>query len=82
MVGLVSRIKILFSSQGADKAAKATERVGRAQTRLGQTGAANARQFSAQAAGLGGLVTVYAGAAANIFAITMAFNALAKAARA
>jgi hypothetical protein len=82
MVDVVSRIKLLFVSQGAEKAAKQTERVGRAQTRLGQASAASGRQFSAQASGLGGLVSVYAGAAANIFALTMAFNALAKAARA
>ena len=39
MVDMVSRIKLLFTSQGADKAAKETEKVGRAQTRLGQTSA-------------------------------------------
>ena len=82
MVDVVSRIKLLFQSKGAEKAAKQTEQVGRAQTRLGQASASAGRQFSAQSHGLGGLVTAYAGAAANIFAITMAFNALSKAARA
>ena len=82
MVDVVSRIKLLFQTQGADKAAKSTEKIGRAQTRLGQASASAGRQFSAQASGMGGLVTAYAGAAANIFAITMAFSALSKAARA
>ena len=76
MVDVVSRIKMLFVAQGAEKVAKQTERVGRAQTRLGQTSASTGRQFSAQASGLGGLVSVYAGAAANIFALTQAFSAL------
>jgi len=72
---------------GTDKAAKqldqvgkATERVGRNQTRLGQASASAGRQFAAQSAGLGGLVQAYAGAAANIFAITAAFTALNRAA--
>ena len=82
MVDVVSRIKLLFESKGAGKAAKETESIGRAQTRLGQASASAGRQFSAQASGMGGLVAAYAGAAANIFAITMAFGALSKAARA
>ena len=82
MVDVVSRIKLLFVSQGAEKAAKQTDQVGRAQTRLGQSSASTGRQFSAQASGLGGLVAAYAGAAATIFAVTMAFNALNKAAQA
>jgi hypothetical protein len=65
-----------------DSTGKATDRIGKAQTRLGQTSASSGRQFSAQAAGLGGLVGAYAGAAANIFAITAAFTALNRAARA
>ena len=81
MVDVVSRIKLLFVSQGAEKAAKQTEQIGRAQTRLGQASASAGRQFSSQASGMGGLVAAYAGAAANIFAITMAFSALSKAAR-
>ena len=82
MVDVVSRIKLLFQTQGATKAAKETESVGRAQTRLGQASASSGRQFSAQASGLGGLVAAYAGAAATIFAVTMAFGALQKAAQA
>jgi hypothetical protein len=81
MVDVVSRIRLLFQSEGGEKATKQTEKIGRAQTRLGQASASAGRQFSAQATGMGGLVTAYAGAAANIFAITMAFNALSKAAR-
>ena len=82
MVDVVSRIKLLFTTKGAEKATKETEKIGRAQTRLGQASASSGRQFSAQASGLGGLVSVYAGAAANIFALTMAFGALQRAAQA
>lgn len=72
----------MFQTKGAGAAASATENVTKAQTRLGQTSASAGRQFSAQAAGLGGLVAAYAGAAANVFAITQAFTALQRAARA
>ena len=82
MVDMVSRIKLLFLTQGAKGAAKETETVGRAQTRLGQASASAGRQFSAQASGLGGLVAAYAGAAATIFAVTQAFAALNRAAQA
>ena len=82
MVDMVSRIKLLFLTQGAKGAAKETETVGRAQTRLGQASASTGRQFSAQASGLGGLVAAYAGAAATIFAVTQAFAALQRAAQA
>ena len=82
MVDMVSRIKLLFLTQGAKSAAKETETVGRAQTRLGQASASTGRQFSAQASGLGGLVAAYAGAAATIFAVTQAFAALQRAAQA
>ena len=71
-----------FKSEGAQRVAKDTEAVGRAQTRLGQTSASAGRSFSAQASGLGGLVGVYAAAAANVFAITAAFDALGRAAQA
>ena len=54
--------------------------IGKAQTRLGQASASAGRQFSAQATGLGGVVSAYAGAAANIFALTAAFFALQRAA--
>ncbi len=95
MADIVSKIKMLFESKGAKQAAGDISKVGAAQTDLTKkqglsaratTRQANAsanvsRQFSAQASGLGGLVSAYAGAAANIFAITMAFNALERAAR-
>ena len=71
-------IESKFTSSGAQKIVKDTEQIGRAQTRLGQASASAGRQFSAQASGLGGLVAAYAGAAANIFAITAAFAALKK----
>ena len=44
----------------------------------GSTGASG-RDFAAQAQGLGGLVHVYATFAANLFAVSAAFNALSKA---
>ena len=49
---------------------------------MGQASAASGRQFAAQASGLGGLVAAYAGAAATVFALQAAFDALNKAARA
>ena len=75
-------IETAFTAKGAPGVVKQTEAVGRAQTRLGQTSAAAGRQFSAQSAGLGGLVGAYAGAAATIFALSAAFNALKTAASA
>ena len=82
MASIRNIIETTFSTKGAAAAAAATQGVTKQQTRLGQTSASAGRQFSAQASGLGGLVSVYAGAAANIFAITSAFQALNKAARA
>jgi hypothetical protein len=70
-----------FKVSGAQKVEKDTNRIGKAQTRLGQASASSGRQFSAQAAGLGGVVGIYAGAAANIFALTAAFTALNRAAQ-
>jgi hypothetical protein len=70
-----------FKTTGAGKVEKDTNRIGKAQTRLGQASASSGRQFSAQAAGLGGVVGVYAAAAANIFALTAAFTALNRAAQ-
>jgi hypothetical protein len=75
-------INTQFTSTGATKVVKDTETLGRAQTRLGQASASNARQFAAQANGLGGLVAAYAGAAATIFSVQAAFEALSKAAQA
>ena len=89
MAGTISTAKLKVSSTGAkgvagqlDQVGKATERVGRAQTRLGQASASSGRAFAAQASGLGGLVAAYAGAAATVFALQAAFDALNKAARA
>jgi hypothetical protein len=70
------------ASKDLERVGKSTESVGRAQTRLGQASASAGRSFSAQAQGLGGLVGVYAAAAANVFAITAAFEALGRAAQA
>ena len=74
-------IETQFTEKGAKKVAQGSDQVGRAQTRLGQASASAGRAFSAQASGLGGLVAAYAGAAATVFAITAAFDALNKAAR-
>ena len=89
MTSKVSTAKLKVSAEGTkgvaqqlDQVGKATERVGRAQTRLGQASASAGRQFSAQASGLGGLVAAYAGAAATVFALQAAFDALNRAARA
>jgi hypothetical protein len=75
-------VKTEHKSTGSAKTVKDTQSVSKAQTRLGQASASAGRQFSAQANGLGGLVSAYAGAAANIFAITQAFSALSRAAQA
>lgn len=63
-----------------DNTGQSTQRLDRNTTRLGQSSASAGRQFAAQSQGLGGLVTAYAGAAANIFAISAAFLALRRAA--
>jgi hypothetical protein len=64
-----------------DQVGESTERLGRNQTRLGQASASAGRSFAAQSAGLGGIVGVYAAAAANVFALTAAFTALNRAAQ-
>ena len=81
-------VELQAKTSGADKAAKdldkigaASQRVGKNQTRLGQASASSGRSFAAQANGLGGLVGVYAAAAANVFAISAAFTALNRAAQ-
>jgi len=51
---------------------------GRARGSMGSTGA-SARDFANQAQGLGGLVRLYATYAANIYAVSAAFNALSTA---
>jgi len=70
-----------FTSRGARRVREETESIGRAQTRLGQASAGAGRSFSAQSTGMGGLVGVYAAAAANVFAISAAFEALNAAAK-
>jgi hypothetical protein len=54
------------------------EEYGRARGSAGSTGA-SARDFANQAQGLGGLVRLYATFAANIFAVTAAFQGLSRA---
>jgi hypothetical protein len=63
------------------QATGASNNLGKAQTRLGQASSSSGRQFSSQAAGLGGLVGAYAGAAATIFALQQAYSALNRAAQ-
>ncbi len=81
-MAIINDILTRFSTSGQDKVAKGTQQITRAQTRLGQASASAGRQFSSQSQGLGGLVSAYAGAAATIFAITQAFDALNRAAQA
>lgn len=81
MAGIINSIITRFSAQGAGDVENASDRIGRSQTRLGQASASAGRQFSAQASGLGGLVAAYAGAAATIFAVSAAFDALSRAAQ-
>ena len=81
-MAIINDIVTRFSTRGQEKVAKGTQQITRAQTRLGQASASAGRQFSSQAQGLGGLVSAYAGAAATIFAITQAFDALNRAAQA
>ena len=64
-----------------DQVGAATQKVGKNQTRLGQASASAGRSFAAQSQGLGGVVGVYAAAAANVFALTAAFTALNRAAQ-
>ena len=83
MAGTITNIiNTIFRTDGADRTERDTNRVGRAQTRLGQASASAGREFSAQASGLGGLVAAYAGTAATVFALQSAFDALARSARA
>ena len=70
-----------FTSSGAQTVRKDTETIGKAQTRLAQSSASAGRSFAAQSQGLGGVVGVYAAAAANVFALTAAFTALNRAAQ-
>jgi len=81
VASFISNIVTKFTAEGADAVASATDNVTKSQTRLANTSSSTGRQFAAQSQGLGGLVAAYAGAAANIFAITQAYEALSKAAR-
>ena len=81
MATIRNTIDTQFTSRGARRVREETESIGKAQTRLGQSSASAGRSFSAQSSGLGGLVGVYAAAAANVFAISAAFEALNAAAK-
>ena len=82
MAGKIKQtVETEFKTKGAKNVVKETEQIGKAQTRLGQASASAGRQFSAQSAGMGGLVAAYAGAAANVFALQQAFAALSRAAQ-
>tara|TARA_B110000285_G_scaffold32298_1_gene33615 strand:- start:233 stop:4009 length:3777 start_codon:yes stop_codon:yes gene_type:complete len=73
---------------GAEKAAKATDKAGTAadkyqkkQKGVGQAGLSSAKSFSKMTTGItGGLVPAYATLAANVFALTAAFNFFKRAA--
>ena len=82
MARVVNTIDNKIRTTGGKRAAEGINQVTKAQTRLGQSAASAGRQFSAQASGLGGLVSAYAGAAATVFALQQAFSALNRAARA
>jgi len=69
-------------STGGQNAVRDVNNLGRAQTRMGQASASAGRSFAAQSQGLGGLVGAYAGAAATVFALQAAFEALSRAAQA
>lgn len=79
---LTNVIKTIFTSENANQTRSDVERLARAQTRLGSSSVSAGRQFAAQASGMGGLVAAYAGAAATSFALSAAFDALARSARA
>ena len=81
MASKINKVKIDVTAN-TKKAEKNLENLSKAETRLGQTTASAGRQFSSQAQGLGGLVAAYAGAAANVFALQQAFDALRRAAQA
>jgi len=79
---IVNTVQNNIVSTGGQAATRDMDNLGRAQTRMGQASASAGRSFAAQSAGLGGLVGAYAGAAATVFALQAAFEALAKAAQA
>ena len=81
MATIRNTIDTQFTSRGARRVREETESIGTAQTRHGQSSASAGRYFSDQSSGSGGLVGVYAAAAANVFAISAAFEALNAAAK-
>ena len=81
MATIKNTLETKFTTKGAQRTVKETEQIGKAQTRLAQGSASAGRSFSAQSQGLGGLVGIYAAAAANVFAISAAFEALNAAAK-
>ena len=82
MAKIKNTVGIDVKTTGTQKAAKNIDQVTKAQTRQTSSGVSASRQFSAQASGLGGLVAAYVGAAANVFALQQAFDALRRAAQA
>ena len=82
MATIVNTVQNNIVTTGGEAATRQVEGLGRAQTRMGQASASAGRSFAAQSAGLGGLVGAYAGAAATVFALQAAFEALSKAAQA
>ena len=81
MATIKNTLETNFTSKGSQKVVKETDQIGKAQTRLGQASASAGRSFSAQSQGLGGVVGIYAGAAANVFALSAAFEALNRSAQ-
>lgn len=83
VAGKVSKIlNIIIATKGARDSEDALNRITKAQTRLGQSSVSAGRSFSSQAQGLGGLVGIYAAAAATVYALEAAFTALNNAAAA
>ena len=63
-MAFIQNIVSKVQTTGAKESAAATNTVGKAQTRLAQSSASAGRSFAAQSQGLGGVVGVYATAAA------------------
>ncbi len=82
MAKIKNTVDINVTEKGSKKAASNINEVTKAQTRQTSAGVSASKQFSAQAQGLGGFVAAYAGAAANVFALQQAFDALRRAAQA
>ena len=81
MASFINSIVTKFTAEGTDRTVSAIDGVTKAQTRQANASTSAGRLFAAQSKGLGGIVGAYAGAAANIIAITQAYEALSKAAR-